>query len=153
MQSYYTEEDFLLINQASSFKGLCVAALRVLSRMTGNIIQVCGPISTGGVGSVEGNIKKLQETIIGLSERGFVVFDQMPLEQKISELVLIWKKENPAEKYCHPILEDLYKPIFESGFIKELWFLPDWQSSHGAKWERLQAKRLNIKIVDIESLN
>lgn len=150
MQSYYTEEDSLLIQEAKSFKDLFFVAYKVLSKMPAPTIQVCGPISTGGLGNVEANIKNLQKTIVRLSEKGYVVFDQMPLEQKIAELASTWIKENPREKYCYPILEDLYKPIFESGFIKELWFLPGWKSSHGATWERAQAERLGIKIFDIK---
>jgi hypothetical protein len=44
------------------------------------------------------------------------------------------------------ILEIFYKGLFDSGYIDEVYFLPDWQSSIGASWERKTIADFGIKI-------
>lgn len=53
----------------------------------------------------------------------------------------------PAIGYDHDLLEYFYKPIFESGLIKRLIFLPNWETSYGCKWEMDLALKLGIQIV------
>ena len=48
--------------------------------------------------------------------------------------------------YPEAILDDFYSPIFNSGLIKEFYFMPNWQSSKGANWEHNEANRLGIKV-------
>lgn len=45
-----------------------------------------------------------------------------------------------------PILDEFYKPIFEKGYIQEVYFIPGWEYSFGARWELEECKRLGIKI-------
>ncbi len=52
-----------------------------------------------------------------------------------------YPKENG---YYIATLEFFYKKIFESGFINKALFLPGWQDSKGATWERNLAQKLNI---------
>jgi len=53
------------------------------------------------------------------------------------------------KEYLENILTDFYLPIFEGGYIQDLYFIQGWQSSHGATWEHNQAERLGIKIIYI----
>lgn len=151
MLKHYTQKDFEDIDRAKNFKDLGQVAINVLKRMPGPVIQVCGPISTGGKGNVKDNLLALDKAIIHLKNLGHNIFYQLPLEDKTAELDKKWKIENPSETYCQPILDDIYKPLFESGLIKQLWFLPGWESSRGATWEREQGKRLGIEICDLEN--
>jgi hypothetical protein len=141
-KKYWEEKDWADLDQSESVKDLYVIACRILERMPKNLSQVCGPISTGGKGNVEDNLLEFNKRIIELQEKGLNVFDQMPFEDPMHRMMLSFSKE----EYMSNILTDFYLPLFEIGRISELYFLPDWKSSHGAKWEHEQAKRLGIKI-------
>ncbi len=139
---YWTEEDLKGVKDAKDFKELFVIADRVLRRMPQPIVQVCGPIGTGGLGTVEANLEAFDKTIRHLQEKGLNVFDQMPFEWPMQ----VMKMKLDLTTYPEMILSDFYEPIFNSGLVKELYFMPDWQSSKGATWEHEKAKQLGIKI-------
>ena len=114
---YYTERDLLAIEQAEDFHELAKVALGVLERKPCPAVMVCGPISTGGFGMAQ-------------NERVF--------ERAIEELVdheLACDLEGRPD-YCHDILNVLYTQIFLSGWVRGGLFLPGWESSTGATWER-----------------
>ncbi len=101
----------------------------------------------GGKGSIEANLEEFNNQIKKLQDKGLNVFDQMPFEEPMHRLLIEFLKTRSKNEYMDSILTEFYLPLFESGYIKELYFLPDWQSSNGAKWEHEQAKKLGIKIV------
>lgn len=142
-KKYWEDKDWSDLDKSESVKDLYVIASRILERMPKNLSQVCGPISTGGKGNIVDNLLEFNKKIIKLQEEGLDVFDQMPFEDPMHRMMLNFSKE----EYMHNILTDFYLPIFESGKITELYFLPEWESSHGANWEHEQAKRLEIKII------
>lgn len=144
-KKYWRDKDWADLDRSESVKDLYVIANRILERMPKNLSQVCGPISTGGKGNVRDNLLEFNKKIIELQEKGLNVFDQMPFEDPMHRMMTNFSKE----EYMENILTDFYLPLFESGRISELYFLPDWESSHGANWEHKQAKRLGIKIVYI----
>ena len=89
VHKYWTKEDCKMLDNAVSYKQLLKIALRVLARMPRSCAQVCGPISTGGAGSVEKNLKRFDEVIEKLQKDGIDVFNQVPFEipmQKIKTL-------------------------------------------------------------------
>lgn len=145
-KQYFKDEDWQDIDNAKSMKDLYIVAERVMKRVPEPRIQVCGPISTGGKGSIDANLEVFNEKIKELQDIGLNVFDQMPFESQIYNLIHVFEKQG---EYMEAILTDFYLPIFESGYISELYFLPGWESSHGAKWEHEQAERLGIKIIYI----
>ncbi len=140
-RQYWTEDDLLKLEQAESYREMFDIALLVLKRMPQPVGQVCGPISTGGRGSLVANLVAFNETIILLQSEGKHIFDQMLFEVPMSKI-----KSKIVGKYDESLLTDFYLPIFESGLVKKFYFLPDWQSSHGANWEHKQAQRLGIEI-------
>lgn len=142
-KQYWQESDFQDLEKVESVADLYTIAARIISRMERPLAQVCGPVGTGGLGSVEKNLEVFNDTIIKLQEKGLNVFDQMPFEDQMQNL----KKKISTEKIVKDILNDFYLPIFESGAISTLCFLPNWQTSFGANWEHEQGKRLGIKIV------
>ena len=106
--------------------------------------MVCGPISTGGAGSLEANIERFNEAIFTLENLGQKIFNQIPFEKAIGRLHV------PGEDgYDWNILYHFYEPIFESGSIRRKFFIPGWESSVGATWERKQAAQLNIEVIDL----
>ena len=143
-KKYFKKEDWQDIDKAESIKDLYIVASRIMNRVPEPRIQVCGPISTGGKGSINANLEVFNNKIKELQSEGFNVFDQMPFETPMHKMIL---KFMTKDKYMESILTDFYLPIFEGGYISELHFLPDWKSSYGANWEHEQAERLGIKII------
>jgi hypothetical protein len=141
-RKYWNDEDLLALEQADTMPQMLQIALGVLKRMPQPVAQVCGPISTGGRGSILENLVAFNETIVFLQAEGESVFDQMPFEAPMQRV----KTTLPKGQYALTLLDDFYLPIFETGLIKKMYFMPDWESSHGAKWEHEQAKRLGIEI-------
>lgn len=140
--AYWTDEDLLAVKEAKDFKDLYIIAEKILKIMPRPIVQVCGPIGTGGLGNVKDNLEAFDETIKSLQAEGLNVFDQMPFEWPMQGI----KFNLPEGVYPESILTDFYMPIFESGLVSEFYFMPNWQTSRGAKWEHEEAKRLGIKI-------
>ena len=142
---YWTEEDMTALDQAETVKQMLDIALRVLSRMPQPIGQVCGPISTGGKGSILENLVWFNETIVRLQSEGKIIFDQMPFEAPMQRI----KTTLPPGEYATTLLDDFYLPIFKTGLIKKMYFMKDWESSKGARWEHEIAKELGIEITYI----
>lgn len=143
---YWTPFDFDEIKAAKTF-GECVpVALGVLAKMPQPVSMVAGPLTSGGLGSASENIKAFEMTIAALEKKGETVFSQLPFEPKFLQLSANWK-----EDYCTPILDDFYMPIFKSGLVKKMWFMPNWQTSTGAKWEYEVCDKLGIERIIISA--
>lgn len=146
MSNYWTQEDLTRMDSAVTYRDLYAIAVVVLERMPRPRVQMCGPISTGGAGSVEENLKRFEAAIEKLSDSGIVVFDQLPFEMPIRKIRQLKNKKG----YDTDLLEDFYLPIFESKLVNTLYFLPDWQSSTGATWEHEQARRFDFDVVYLD---
>lgn len=107
------------------------------------VVQVCGPIGTGGLGNVKDNLNAFNIVIHDLQAQGLNVFDQMPFEWPMQVI----KFNLDQSIYPEAILTDFYLPLFESGKIKTFYFMKDWKSSKGANWEHAKAIELGIKII------
>ena len=142
-KQYWTEKDWHDLEDVKTVKDLYIIASIIVNRVPTPRVQVCGPISTGGKGSIENNLEVFNDRIKELQKEGLNVFDQMPFEGPMHKMVLDYTKK---DEYLDDILTDFYLQRFESGNISELYFLPDWKSSYGAKWEHEQAERLKLKI-------
>ena len=127
------------LQEAKSFKELLEVAMMILTTTHEPLSMVSGPISTGGKGSSEANILAMQEYIEELHQSGENIFDQTPFEDAMGRL------KNREVIYDYELLNDFYLPIFESGYIKKMFFMEDWESSTGANWEHEQMIRLRIE--------
>lgn len=141
---YYTPERLDLLKCARNYQDLLRVALDILEEIAQDngirpIAQVCGPISTGGRNSREENLRVLSRAINKLSSDGLAVFNQMPFESDMERVY----KSDPSLQGVR-LLEEFYLPIFQSGFISMLCFIPGWSASTGTKWEHERAKELNI---------
>jgi hypothetical protein len=134
-----------LVKKLETYAGMRDLAFALLQDLPTPIIQVCGPLTTGGRGSFEANVEALHDAIHWLVGQGKNVFDQRPFETPMRRLV----EARTAPGYAYDLLTEFYLPLFESGHIKELHFLHDWESSTGARWEYEQGVRLGIAIFHI----
>ncbi|MCR4311476.1 MAG: DUF4406 domain-containing protein [Candidatus Taylorbacteria bacterium] len=137
---FWTKDDFEKVNRATTMPELLAIALDILGRMPDPVSLVTGPITTGGKGSVSENMEVFKVYISKLQKEGRTVFNQLPFEHAFSELA-----KKSALEYYTPILDDFFLPLFKSGKISEMCFIPGWESSTGARWESGVADELGIK--------
>jgi len=142
MTKYWKKENKIDLELATTFEDLAKIALSILDRMPKPIVQVCGPITSGGTGSTNENIKILKKAIKELVSKGANVFDQTVFEESLWRIL-----KTPYAKGKDHLLEAFYLPLFESGLIATLDFLPNWESSYGAVWEHNKAQQLDIQII------
>lgn len=140
---YWTSFEQNALEEARTIRDVYAVARTVLARMPDNLAQVCGPITSGGVGSIEGNLLFLNEKVAQLQAEGVAIFDQMPYEETIHRV-----RNDPAlmQTYEH-VLSDFYEQLFLSGKITALYFVSGWESSRGACWEHEKAKEYGFDIV------
>ena len=141
MIHFWKPEDYQELEKAESFSDFLPIALRVIDRMSQPVVMISGPISTGGRGSIEENQHLLSAAVDLAYAKGTSVFDQNPFQLQMLEIL----KKCTHDGYCFDLLNDFYKPIFESTKVARMYFLPDWQTSTGAKWEHEQCERLGIE--------
>lgn len=143
--SPYWNHDFLhATNQAAKFEDLSDIAVQILRTMPQPTGWVCGPISNGGRGSFNENIKVFRDTIRELNADNKNTFDQTAFEHKLLAIGSYEPLHNKGIKL--DLLNGFYRPTFESGLVHNLYFIPGWESSDGARWEHAQAERLNLNI-------
>ena len=146
--SHWTKEELSALKEASTFEDLVPIGVNVLLRMREegeHIVQICGPMTTGGRGSLEANMEFFKKAQAVARRNGMHVFDQTPFEEAMLHL----SQGHLARRvYPEPILHVVYRGFFASGLIRELPFLPDWQSSVGATWERQEAVAHGILVTD-----
>ncbi len=138
-------------SKADSFADLVPIALTELQKFGAGAEVVCGPISTGGRGSLEKNFEVFGATIKGLQREGRPIFSQVPYEERIFFFRTRWQQEDLSREgqYYMPILTEFYHPLIRSGLIKAGHFIPGWESSFGARWERTELKSMGAKINDL----
>lgn len=139
---FYELHDINQMAMAQSYRELIPIGMRVMNRIPGDVVMVCGPISTGGAGSMTENMKIFRKAIERVVEMGESVFSQLPFEDSMQNI----KGKLLPESDGLALLELFYRPLFESGVLKRLYFMPGWKGSFGASWEHALALELGIEI-------
>jgi hypothetical protein len=119
-------------------------ALQILERIPKPIIQICGPISTGGKGSLEANIAEFNKAIFFFNAKGENVFNQIPFQDGMKKL------KGNIKGYNTRILTEFYLPLFHSRKISKYKFLPNGKGSIGTEWEREQVELLGFEFEDLQ---
>lgn len=153
MSKHYEQEDFARLETATSFEALVDIAITILKRIKKEgheVVQICGPMSTGGLGNIEDNFAFFRKAIEKAREQGLVVFDQTHFQHAMQRL----SQHLVNDEYNMDILEIFYKKVFESGLISKALFLPKWETSKGSCWERdfLSDKSIVVEDYPIEWL-
>ncbi len=124
MRSFWTKREYELLDKVNSFEEMADVAISVLLRMRETdrdreIVQICGPTSTGGFGNRADNMARFQLAIDRATNNGLTVFDQIPCQRAIIRICRF--KDNGL--YNWDILEVFYRKIFESGHVQKTLFL------------------------------
>lgn len=105
-----TSEEIDSLNSAVTFDQLADIALSSLVRVRNDhleIIQICGPMSTGGCGNFQKNMERFNRSIEVAVSRGVMVFNQI-LFQEVMIRICNWKEGDP---YPMDLLEVFYARV------------------------------------------
>ena len=100
---------------------------------------------------MEVNFTIFSGAINALQQQGRPIFSQIPYEERIFFFRKRWQESDPAHagQYYMPILLEFYHPIIQTGLIRKGWFIPGWESSFGARWERERLVEMKAEICDL----
>lgn len=144
MEEYWTEQDGRDCATANTFEELGEILMGVARRASQPLGMVCGPISSGGLGSVAANLERFEKAIRYVRSSGIAVLHQLTLEKEIARMC-----STPYYKDGLQLLNGVYRPVFDSELVPLRFFIPEWHTSFGARWEREQASRPGRWIFDI----
>ena len=139
------------MTETEGYKGIgkkMLAGLRELRNTSGGekIFELCGPITTGGVGSIQGNNDKMVRVVEKIRTMGHKVFAHTDYTKEILAIKSELQKHNRFYYYDWDLLYDCFDPLFASGLLDGLIFLEDFESSTGARWEYDMALKYGIPI-------
>lgn len=141
---YYSPRDLEYIHGARTFEAMLNVALTVLKKMPRPVALLCGPISSGGFGSFEENVRVFENMITLLEREDKVVFTQVPLELQLQAI----KKTLYFGGEGH-LFTALYLPIIKSRMIGEMIFLPTWRTSAISRWQHREARRIRMPVTHL----
>lgn len=146
---YWTKKDIARLEKAEWLDEVFPIAKKVTNRMyetTGTLPwMVSGPINHGGTTRAE-NLKTFNHTIFKLDKLGYLLFNQIPMEQKIEDLSSCGGQgENPDP------VASIYLPLLETGLIQGLYLISNYETSYGARRECAKAEDLCLKTIVLRS--
>ena len=141
---YLQRRDWAVLMRPENMEQLASVAVFVVRRIPPPVAMVCGPLTTGS-GVYARNLVRLRFAVWKLCEQGISVFDSTIFEESLRQLA---RGKTPQERSQY-LLQTFYAPLLESRLIRKLYFLPEWESSFGARWERRRASELGLVIEGI----
>ncbi|PCI30824.1 hypothetical protein COB52_00620 [Candidatus Kaiserbacteria bacterium] len=149
LKQKFDRRQLAALDGASTYDELAKVALgqmRMLIVAWGQKLDmVCGPISTGGLGTKELNILRFIETIDTLRSHDYPIFSQIPYEEAIWRIQRQIRTSSGDNSYDYSLLEQFYRPVFSSGLVKRMHFIPGSTMSEGSSWEHGVAMELGIE--------
>lgn len=119
-------------------KKLAESAIERLKKLPQPVVRVSGPLTSSGYG-YEKNLERFIKAQQILRDKGFTVFDYFEDnddEDVIKSLGLTWEE----------VMNHYHNPILDSGLISEVFMMPLWEQSNGAKAEYEYFLKNNLKI-------
>lgn len=122
--------------EIESLRMLAEREINKIERMPQPVVRVCGPLTADGPDGYERNAKRLVSAERILQSQGMTVWTFGDAEEEIF-----------GKGYDHQnIFTYFHKLVLESGLIKEAYFLPRWDRSHGATLERAIALESGVVV-------
>jgi hypothetical protein len=141
---YFIEEDLEAIENSNSFLELQKVAVAVLERMPDPIIGLADPFSTSRKDS---DLTLFNKTTIELCNFGVNLFNEIPFQKKIQDLKIDFFQKNPSKDICDSLTREFFGPLLETGKIKTLLCLPQYESFFGSYW--MTEVAIRIKKIEI----
>ncbi|KND51005.1 MAG: hypothetical protein AB202_01180 [Parcubacteria bacterium C7867-007] len=143
---HWTEEHLARLDVHETFADAVTHGIEMLTelRKFGLVNQICGPMTTGGLGTLEANMDLFAYAVKMARERSYVTFNQIPFQKVIIRIT----DHHRGGPYNMGILTNFYGPLFQSGLVQQLLFLPGWESSTGACKEREFAQEYGIPVME-----
>jgi hypothetical protein len=138
---FYLPQDIALMDSCRTYEELHQVAFAVFSRIGDEASMICGPITSGGLGSPHENLKVFELATRLVAKHEPNLFTQLPFEHAMARI----RQDGRHFKGDLHLLEAFYLPLFRSGRMKRLFFLPHWETSRGTLWEHRQAEQLGIE--------
>jgi len=142
MNNYWKNKDYLSLEKTETFSEIGEVALEVQLRMPDKICQICGPISTGGYGNIKQNIQIFSAAIQYFNSKEEIIYNQLPLEESLVRII----KKLGSDYNPYDLLENIYRPLFQSGKLNRTYFIYNWESSQGSQWEHEEAYKNGLEI-------
>lgn len=139
------DDDHTAIAVAKSFHELLEIGMTLAKRLPPPVIQLSGPMTTGGLGTLELNVQFMRTATQSLIDQGHAVFDILVFHDTIMRLLAM--RDDPS--YPYELMEIFFRGMFASGHIHAVYFLPGWETSVGSRWERDCVTQLGLAIVDL----
>ncbi len=151
MVDYVTEAEHKTLQTAQDLRTLVEVAITILKRMhaTGQkIVQVCGPMTTGGLDNYEKNMVVFRNIISkAQTNSGYLVFNQ----DLFTEAIIRMTEARADKEYWMGLIDDFYGEIFRSGYFYGTLWIKGWEGSKGAVREREIAKECGMVMEDCPS--
>jgi len=157
-QQYFTVGEAVTLQRATTYSELSHIALNQLARLKRYAVRspgiVCGPISSGGLGSIPANIARFELVVNHFTAKYHgIFFSQIPYEESLWRIQAALKANDPTvypKGEGNPLLEGFYRPIFTSGLVGAAYFIKGWESSDGACWERALCLKQGVSVIDLD---
>lgn len=144
--SVLTPEDHEVLARAGSFRAMSIVPIRVLERLSAEgrpVVQLSGPMTTGGLGNPDLNFRLYREAVRHAYDRMVNVHDVTAYKAPLDHLCGQLPMGNP---YPWDLLNDFYAPMFQSQYVTHLWLLPGWNTSTGSAFEVVEASMNGVRV-------
>jgi hypothetical protein len=160
-KDHWTQDDYAAMHASETLRHLANVGIRMVQELQdhspdGSVTILSGPMTTGGVGSFEGNIHLFEHAIDVVREHGYIVFNQLPFQHGLIRILNLHKDKvffepgGDPKTYPQQILDGFYWPLFEARGLDHLLLLPTWVTSNGSTQELTKAFDIGgIKIEEI----
>lgn len=126
------------IYQAQTIAQLVQAARIILAQMDEPQI-VIGPMTTGGKGNLDDNLRYHDAAVTIGQHYGWPIFHQGLFRESLARIIPGFQEAQQTDlgriATRREIVTGFFRPLFEEEAISQLLCLPDWQSSVGATME------------------
>jgi len=151
---YWTQSDCEIVLQNHQPGILYQVAMRIVNRIhqcASPLCLVVGPVTTGGLGHSEENLKVLAGAIELVRYKGYAVFNQLYFELAFKRYVEDFREKFGDEKYPSEIITNFYLPLIDNGRFVYCYTIEGWETSIGArmKYEHFQKTGREIRNIDL----
>jgi len=150
---FWSEMDRQVVQEFTEPSILYLSAISILEKIKRHVSPVyfvIGPMTTGGLGSVEENFKVFEAAIeLVRHKTGGAVFNQVYFEDSFQRYTADFQSRHGVDKYPIAIMEDFYGPLLRDTHFHRVFRIEGWETSKGASWENKVCEEVFMPTTDI----